>query len=115
MAMQPPVEAARWTLVVLNSLYDIERKLALHGDPGHATRNVERIKEEFQQQGLIIEDPLGAPFKETRTDLEASIVGEGTEDLVVTEVIKPIIRAVNGPVSRVVQKGIVIVQTKKEA
>lgn len=115
MAMPPPIEVPRWSLVILNNLYDIERKLAVHGDPGHATRNVERIKEEFQQQGLMIEDPLGAPFKETRTDLEASIVGDSTENLVVTEVIKPVIRVVNGPVSRVVQKGIVVVQSKEEA
>ena len=112
MVMNPIIEVPRWSLVVLNNLYDIERKLANHGDPGHATRNVERIKEEFQQQGLIVEDPLGMPFKETRTDLEASIIGESTENLVVTEVMKPIIRVISGPVSRVVQKGIVIVQSK---
>ncbi|MNP69551.1 hypothetical protein D3C76_1656630 [compost metagenome] len=63
---------------------------------------------------MIIEDPLGQPFKETRTDLEATIVGAGTENLVVTEVIKPVIRLVNGPVSRIVQKGIVVVQSKEE-
>tara|TARA_R100001377_G_scaffold56888_1_gene33894 strand:+ start:2564 stop:2905 length:342 start_codon:yes stop_codon:yes gene_type:complete len=113
--MQSLVEVPRWALVVLNNIYDIERKLALHGDAGHAARNIERIKEEFLQQGLIIEDPLGVSFKETRTDMEASIVGESTENLVVTEVIKPIIRLTNGPVSRVMQKGIVIVQSREEA
>ena len=114
MSIPPLIEIPRWTLVVLNSLYEIERKLEVHGDPGHAKRNVDRIKEEFEQQSLIIEDPLGQPFKETRTDLEATIVGESTENLVVTEVIKPVIRLVNGPVSRVVQKGIVVVQSKDE-
>ncbi|MCU1756330.1 hypothetical protein [Pseudomonas helleri] len=114
MSIPPLIEIPRWTLVVLNSLYEIERKLEVHGDPGHAKRNVDRIKEEFEQQSWIIEDPLGQPFKETRTDLEATIVGESTENLVVTEVIKPVIRLVNGPVSRVVQKGIVVVQSKDE-
>ena len=114
MSIPPLIEIPRWTLVVLNSLYEIGRKLEVHGDPGHAKRNVDRIKEEFQQQSWIIEDPLGQPFKETRTDLEATIVGESTENLVVTEVIKPVIRLVNGPVSRVVQKGIVVVQNKDE-
>ena len=112
MAMPSPIEVPRFWLSILNNLYDIERKLTVHGDPGHAIRNVERIKEEFQQQGLIIDDPLGATFKETRTDLEASIVGDSTENLVVTEVIKPVIRFFIGPVSRVVQKGIVVVQSK---
>jgi hypothetical protein len=114
MAMHPPIEIQRWTLVVLNSVYEIERKLEVHGDPGHAKRNVDRIKEEFEKQSLVIEDPLGQPFKETRTDLEATIVGSGTENLVVTEVIKPVIRIVSGPVSRVVQKGIVVVQSSEE-
>lgn len=112
MATHPPIEIPRWMLVVLNSLYEIERKLEVHGDPGHAKRNVDRIKEEFEQQSLVIEDPLGQTFKETRTDLEATIAGEGADNLVVTEVIKPVIRLVNGPISRVVQKGIVVVQSK---
>lgn len=112
--MNQMIEVPRWSLVVLNNLYDIERKLALHGDPAHAIRNVERIKEVFQQQGLFVEDPLGLTFRETRTDLEASIIGESTENLVVIEVMKPIIRLTSGPVSRVVQKGIVIVQSKEE-
>lgn len=115
MAIPPKIEIPRWSLIVLNSLYEIERKLIVHGDLGHAKRNVDRIKEEFEQQSLVIEDPLGQLFKETRTDLEATIVGSDTENLVVTEVIKPVIRWVNGPVSRVVQKGIVIVQAKEEA
>ena len=44
MSIPPPIEIPRWTLVVLNSLYEIERKLEVHGDPGHAKRNVDRIK-----------------------------------------------------------------------
>ena len=50
---------------------------------------------------------------ETRTDLEASITGEGTENLYVVEVIKPIVRIGDKSFSRVVQKGIVIVQSKE--
>jgi len=69
--------------------------------------------------GLAYEDPMGQPFNETRTDLEATISGVGTEDLVVVEVIKPIIRSVsNGEttgISRVIQKGIVVVQSRKDS
>jgi hypothetical protein len=109
------IEIPSWILVVLNSLYEIERKLEVHGDPGHAKRNVDRIKAEFEQQSFIIDDPLGQSFKETRTDLEATIVGVGTDNLLVIEVIKPVIRLVSGSISRVVQKGIVVVQSKEEA
>jgi hypothetical protein len=46
---------------------------------------------------------MGQAFNETRTDLEASIAGAGAEDLVVVEVIKPIVRIGEPALSRVVQ------------
>ncbi len=55
---------------------------------------------------------MGQPFNETRADLEASIAGEGTENLRVTEVIKPIIRYGEPAYSRVIQKGIVVVRSQ---
>src|SRR5690242_12408318 len=104
------IEVDKWLLRTLNNLYDIERKLAAHGDPGNARRNVEQIKESFVDAlKLFYEDPTGKPFTETRADLEASITGSGTEDLTVVEVIKPIVRHGNQAYSRVVQKGVVIV------
>ena len=108
------VEVPKWALQVLNNLCDIERKLTIHGDPGNAKRNVERIKDAFEEQKLVYEDPIGEAFTETRTDIEASITGTGTENLVVVEVIKPIIRAGDGSFSKVVQKGIVVVESKSE-
>src|SRR5260370_5908432 len=105
-------ELPKFILNTLNHLYEIERKLALHGDPASIQRNVERIKETFADANVFYEDPMGQPFSETRADLEASISGESTEDLVVTEVIKPIIRIGDQGYSRVAQKGIVVVKTK---
>ena len=106
----------KWLMTVMNNLYEIERKLSAHGDLGNAARNVERIKEAIAVEGLFLfyEDPLGQPFKETRTDLEASISGTTTENLVVAEVIKPIIRCGRRELSRVVQKGIVVVEGRKQ-
>ncbi len=106
----PRLEVPKWALLLLNNIYDIERKLSLHGDPGNASRNIEKIKEALLAEGLFYEDPLGQKFKETRTDLEATISGNSTENLVVVEVIKPIIRSGPSELSRVVQKGIVVVQ-----
>ncbi|RON13055.1 hypothetical protein [Pseudomonas frederiksbergensis] len=115
MAHFPAIEVPKWTLSLLNNLYEIERKLALHGDPGNAGRNVEKMKDAFMSEGIFYEDPMGQPFRETRTDLEAAISGSGTENLVVADVIKPIIRVQWGHAesSRVVQKGIVVVQSKE--
>ena len=105
------IEIPKFVLQVLNNLCDIERKLSIHGDPGNAKRNVERIKETFEDEKIFYEDPMGQSFSETRTDLEATITGEGSDNLKVVEVIKPIIRAGEQSYSRVVQKGIVVVKS----
>jgi hypothetical protein len=108
-------EIPKWLLTVMNNLYEIERKLTMHGDPRNAARNVERIRGAIADaNGLFYEDPLGQVYKETRTDLEASISGTTFENLVVAEVIKPVIRCGPSELSRVVQKGIVVVESRKE-
>lgn len=104
-------EIPKFLLVALNQLYDMERKLSLHGDAAGLGRNVQRAKEAFFDGGFFYEDPMGQPFSETRTDLEASIAGAGTENLKVTEVIKPVIRYGDTAYSRVIQKGIVVVRS----
>jgi hypothetical protein len=114
MAQMPAIEVPKWALALINNLYAVERKLALHGDPANALRNVEKMKDALEAQGLFYEDPLGQPFNVTRTDLEADISGSGIENLVVVEVIKPIIRGGDANFSRVVQKGIVLVQSKDD-
>ena len=111
--MQQPV-VPKWVLVTLNNLCDIEKKLDINGDSSNVRRNVERIRELFEDENLFYENPIGQKFSETRTDLDATITGEGTEDLFVVEVIKPIIRAGNKNSSVVVQKGIVVVQSKQD-
>lgn len=115
MAHMPVIEIPKWALTVLNQIYEVERKLTLHGDPGNALRNIEKLKDILSGEGIFYEDPMSQTFRETRTDLEATISGSGTENLVVVEVIKPIIRGGNASFSRVIQRGIVIVQSKEEA
>ena len=112
MAVLQTIEIPKWVLALANNVYDIERKLARHGDPAGIGRNVEKFKEALEIFPIFYEDPMGQPFKETRTDLEATITGVETTDLVVVEVIKPIIRAGHPEASFVVQKGIVVVQSK---
>jgi hypothetical protein len=113
MAQAFTIEVPKWILVSLNNLYEVERKLALHGDTGNATRNVEKMKDALAEAGFFYEDPMGQEFKETRTDLDATISGRGTENLIVVEVIKPIVRVGEAAFSKVVQKGIVVVESKE--
>jgi hypothetical protein len=105
----------RYLLTLLNNLYEIERKLAVHGDLGNAMRNVQRIHETMAESVQIFyEDPHGQSYDETRTDLEATITGSSTENLRVVEVIKPVVRIGTTSFSRVVQKGIVVVRDSRE-
>jgi len=105
-------------LVALNQLYEIEKKVKKNGDVSGVQRNLVKMKDAFEELGFAYEDPMGQPFKETRTDLDATISGACTENLVVVEVIKPIIRFVlreePGQFSKVVQRGIVVVESRKE-
>lgn len=111
MAQIPSIAVPKWAISMINNVFEIERKLMLHGDPANGLRNIDKIKDLLKEEGLTYEDPLGQPFKETRTDLDANITGTNTENLVVIEVIKPIIRGDFEGFSRVVQKGIVLVQS----
>jgi hypothetical protein len=61
---------------------------------------------------MFYEDPMGQSFNETRTDLDASIAGTDTEDLVVVQVVKPIVRAGARSHSRVIQRGMVVVEAR---
>lgn len=106
--------APKWALTLLNQLFEIEKKLSATetSDPNNCLRNIAKIKDALEELGLFYEDPTGQSFKETRTDLEATISGTGTDNLRVVEVIKPIIREGKRDLSRVSQKGIVIVESQ---
>lgn len=116
--MEIKFQVPRSILVALNQLYEMEQKLKKTDDPANLQRNVGKMKDAFQEFGLAYEDPMGQPFKETRTDLEATISGGGTENLIVVEVIKPIIRATlregAGEFSKIIQQGIVVVESRNE-
>ena len=107
-------EGERRLLGVLNQVFEIEKKLSLHGDPNNLTRNIDRIKGAMEEIGWFYENPAGEDFQETRTDLDATISGKATERLKVVEVVKPIIRFGQRALSRVVQKGIVVVEAATE-
>lgn len=130
--MKTSIRIPKSILTVLNQLYEMEQKLKKQDDPASLGRNIGKMKDALAEEGLptldahgdqcrlglAYENPMGQDFRETRTDLDATIAGAGTENLVVVEVIKPIIRVtmkdgVNEP-SKIIQKGIVIVESRKE-
>ena len=114
-------------LDIINQIFEIERKVEKLEETNSIQRNVAKLKEIMESQvstlfaneiGFIYENPIGQAYDETRTDCNASIAGENTEDLIITEVIKPIIRLKQSDliqqndITRIVQKGVVVVQSK---
>lgn len=109
--MQRNIEVPSKFLHVLNQIFEIEQKLGKIQEPNSIQRNIDKLKENCQSLfNLSFENPLGEKYNETRTDCEANIAGESTDNLVVVEVIKPIIRYKDDDgISLIVQKAVVIV------
>ncbi len=113
------VTAPKQFLFLLNQLFEIELKVQKLKDQNSIQRNIDRIKNYFETEafpgghGLVYHNPLGENYNETRTDCEASISGSTHDNLEIIEVLKPIIYAKYGDSQMVVQKAIVIVQSKK--
>ncbi len=99
-------------IYLINQVFDMERKVAKLTESNSLARNLDRIKNKFQDLGLEMANPLGESYDETRTDCEANIAGSSTDNLVITDVIKPIVRLRQGDSSLIVQKAVVIVESK---
>ena len=107
----------KYLCVLLNQLFEIERKTASLEEFDKIKRNIDRMNEVFRSEisqdiELYYEDPTGQAYDETRTDVEAHIAGKDTDDLIVVDVIKPIIRVKANQQSQLVQKGIVTVESR---
>jgi len=115
--MNETISIPKKYIEILDQVFEIEKKLDGISEPNSIGRNINRIKEMFEylteDSGLIYQNPLDEPYNETRTDLEASIAGNSTENLVVTEVVKPIIRLrTSSGATTIVRKGVVVVKSK---
>lgn len=94
---------------IINQVFEIERKLAANSTSG-IQRNIERIKAELGDIGYEYHNPLHEGWDETRTDCEANIAGAVRRKMVITEVIKPIVRYREEGGKKLVQKAIVVVE-----
>lgn len=104
---------------IINQLFEIEKKSKKLIEENSIYRNIQKLREHFENNilgdelGLSYHAPLGESFNETRTDCEASIAGNSTENLLITEVIKPVIRVHQGDRTFIIQKAVVIVESQK--
>ena len=107
-----PTSATQSLVQMINQLFDMEKKLAKTEQAKTVSRNFRRMKQILDDLGLSWHDPIGEYFDETRTDCEASISGESAENLVIIEVIKPIIRMNIDGFTQIIQRGVVIAESK---
>lgn len=110
--MKHHVVIAPELIFILNQVFEIEQKVDKLKETNSIQRNISRLKDKFEEMRLVYHNPLGERFNETRTDCEASISGNSTENLVIKEVIKPIIRLKDGKVTTIVQKAVVVVESQ---
>ena len=107
---------------LLDQLFEIERKLENIEESNSISRNLNKMKDIFETNlfssstsseiGFTYHNPIGESYNETRLDLEASIAGNSTDNLVIKEVIKPIIRYKSGGSTLIARKGVVVVESK---
>lgn len=121
--MQEQYKLPKFFTDVLNQVFELEKKINNLQDPGSLMRNVNRIKESFeslpaqlsnQPVSIRYKDPIGEKYDETRTDCDANIAGTSTENLIITEVIKPIIYMQHNAINHIIQKGVVVVEGKNK-
>lgn len=120
--MNEQVKIPKAYIDILDQIFEVERKVEAILEPNSLIRNINRLKEIFEsisssgtdaEAGLTYYNPIGEPYSDTRTDLEASIAGDSAENLFITEVIKPIIRYRRGGSNLIARKGVVVVESRK--
>ncbi len=118
--MQSTLKIDKLLIDIINQLFEIEKKASEIQENNSIQRNVNKLKDiilnnfiDLNGAELMYFNPIGESFVDTRTDCEASIAGTSIENLVITEVIKPIIRYQKGDFNMIVQKAIVVVESKK--
>lgn len=96
---------------IVNQLFEIEKKIKDNALEKSIQRNINRIKTQLEESGYRYHNPLGEAYDMTRLDCEAMVAGEGTQQLRIVEVIKPIIYSDAGG-NTIIQKAIVITEQK---
>jgi hypothetical protein len=97
---------------IINQVFEMEKKVAAKPEMASLQRNIDRIKAALEDVQITYHSPLGERYNETRTDCEANIVGELKADMVIADVIKPVIFDATNGAPVIVQKAVVLVQNK---
>ena len=116
--METRISISKQFVFILNQLFELEQKTVKIKEQNSIQRNIDKLKNYFETealsdgQGLIYYNPIGEFYDVTRTDCEATISGLSHNNLEIIEVLKPIIYLKYGNSKIIIQKAIVIVQSK---
>ena len=94
----------------INQLADIRQKIAAENLEKKFERSFNRIFSVLEEEGFICQYPIGEKYSETRTDCEASIVGKESGNMVITQVLKPVIYKRSDDDVALLQKGVVMAE-----
>lgn len=94
---------------LVNSVFDLTKKSKTEYG---LDRNIARINDSIIEMGILVINPIGEKYTETRTDCEATIAGVSANNLHIVEVIKPIIYLTENNKKNIIQRGVVIVESK---
>ena len=99
---------------IINQLHTLANKLKSKDSYDAIDRNYTRILASLESMGYHVKNPLGESYDDTRLDCEASITGDGVDNLVIIEVIKPIVYKEIDGAKTLLQRAVVIVSDSKE-
>lgn len=113
-------------LDLVNQVFEIEKKASQIKESNSISRNVNKLKDLMETElfrvrgnestiGLTYHNPIGENYNDTRTDCEANIAGTSTDNLIIVEVIKPIVfytySESGNVIKSIAQKAVVIVKS----
>lgn len=106
--------AAAW-IGLINQLFEIEQRVRPKKEVIDATRQFDRIRIHLEELGFKYHSPVNEHYQETRTDCEASVVGDYVDGkMIISRVIKPIIYRVEENKTVLLQRAIVVVESCKD-
>ncbi|MBI3233254.1 MAG: hypothetical protein HYZ42_04320 [Bacteroidetes bacterium] len=102
------VKIMKEILSIINQFAQLESKLLEQQQDESIVRMLQRMNASWNAMGYTYMMPLGEKYNETRTDVVANIVGEIGSNMIITQVVKPVIYYQD----KIVQQGIVMVESK---
>jgi hypothetical protein len=94
---------------IINQIFALDLKMKKENNDS-ANRYLARIYHEFEAMGFQIVNPIGQAYRNEMTDVDANIIGDFNRKSKITKVLKPVIYQVENNETKLLQKGIVIVE-----